>query len=152
MRRSSRALPVNSVLMHDIERTSSEIHRPHTTTEIQPGKSPVGRSVGRSISGIGRPIVLSLRLEMAALPLPPPFTLFCHSLLLLLSPLSFPSRSRISPSLSALPTTLQRYATPQVVHFICCIGMSLSTSLMYLQIGWACINLMLLWVTLWNGT
>ena len=145
--------------MHDIERSLrsrwSEIHQdPARKISL-----PVAPSVGRSISRIGRPIVLSLRLEMAALPLPP------SSLYLLLlpsfvtpfssssfSPLSFPPRSRISPSLSALPTTLQRYATPQVVHFICCIGMSLSTSLMYLQIGWAGINLMLLWVTLWNGT
>ena len=106
--------------MHDIERSLrsrwSEIHQdPARKISL-----PVARPVGRSISRIGRPtIVLSLRLEMAALPLPPPFTLFCHSLLLL-SPLSFPPRSRISPSLSALPnhTTKVCHTSSSTFHLL----------------------------------
>ena len=124
------------------------------STKIQPGKSLCQsslRSVDQRDRSSHRPIPpsgngctpsTSSFYPLLSLPSPPPPSLpFLFLLGLAFLPLFQPS-----------PTTLQRYATPQVVHFICCIGMSLSTSLMYLQIGLAGINLMLLWVTSWNGT
>ena len=81
--------------MHDIERSLrsrwSEIHQdPARKISL-----PVAPSVGRSISRIGRPIVLSLRLEMAALTLPPPSTSSFYPLL------SLPSPPPLSPFFSS---------------------------------------------------
>ena len=76
--------------MHDIERSLqsrwSEIHQ-------DPARK-ISLPVGRLISRIGRPIVLSLRLEMAALPLPPSTSSFYPLL-------SLPSPPPLSPFFSS---------------------------------------------------